>query len=309
VNMAPRGIEELVIDLADQCAEKNERLTKRPISFFLQSVMGGAMVAFGAILALSVSAGIPWPGIANLLMGLMFGFSLVIILVSGSNLSTADMFLGIIGLFHRRIGWIQYLRLVAVSYMGNAIGSLAISFLVYVGGSGYLQAPWLIRAHEIASLKTGMSDVQIFAMGCLCTWILQTAVMLYGKARTDIGKMALAYYGPLAFVSGMTEHSIANIGFIALPILHQAVFTKVTHLALTASGPTARLSWGFGQYGWAHNQLFTLMGNFVGGVIFVGIIIHFICDPHKISKLYQSSIEKNRVFFFNPKPSKPMRNR
>lgn len=294
MDLNPRSIEELVVTLADQCSEKYTRLSERPSAFFLQAVMGGAMVAFGAILALSVSAGIPWPGLANLLMGLMFGFSLVMILVSGSSLITADIFLGILGLFHRRIGWGQYLWFIFVSYLGNAVGSLMVSLIVFWGGSNYIQAPWLIRAHQIAATKVGMSDVQIFAMGCLCTWMLQTAVMLYAKARTDIGKMALAYYGPLAFVAGMTEHSIANIGFIALPIFQQSLFTNVTHLALTTTGPTAHLTWGFARYGWAHNQLFTLMGNFLGGAIFVGIALHFISDPRKVSSLYRSSIKRRQ---------------
>jgi formate transporter len=296
MELQPRRIEELVIDLADQCTEKCTRLRQRPFAFLLLSIMGGAMVAFGAILALSVSAGVPWPGIANLLMGVMFGFSLVIILVSGASLITADMVLGIIGVFHKRITWFQFIVFIVVSYVGNAIGSLMVSILVFFGGSGYALAPWLTRAHQIAALKTGLSDIQAFAMGCFCTWLLQTGVVLYFKMRTDIGKMAIAYYGPLAFVAGMTEHCIANIGFIALPILQQSLYSRVTHTALTAAGPAAHLSWGFARFGWAHNQIFTLMGNFIGGTILVGITLHFISDPVRVMFLYQSTIRKIRKF-------------
>lgn len=130
LDLQPQQIEELVIDLANQCTEKFKRLQERPWSFVLLSIMGGAMVAFGAILALSVSAGVPWPGIANLLMGLMFGFSLVIILVSGASLVTADMVLGILGVFHKRISWVQFLYFTVVSYIGNAVGSMMVALLV-----------------------------------------------------------------------------------------------------------------------------------------------------------------------------------
>lgn len=295
MNFAPRSVEELVIHIADLCTEKYAQLQKRPVAFLLQSVMGGAMVAFGAILALSVSAGIPWPGLANLLMGATFGFSLVLILVSGASLVTADMVLGIIGVFHRRINFCQYFRFILVSYLGNAIGSMLVTLLVYVGGSKYILEPWLTRAHQIATLKTGMSGLQIFALGVLCTWLLQTAVILYLKARTDIAKIGLAYYGPLAFVAGMTEHSIANIGFIALPILQQPLFVQVTGAALTHAGPLAELSWGFVRYGWAYNQIFTLMGNFVGGAIFVGLALHFISDPRRVMFIYQISPDKRKT--------------
>ena len=49
------------------------------------------MVAFGFLLSLAVSIGVTTAGIATLLMGLAFGMSLVLILVSGTSLFTADM--------------------------------------------------------------------------------------------------------------------------------------------------------------------------------------------------------------------------
>lgn len=293
MGVEPRKIDELVILLADQCSVKNQLLQRRPFAFFLQSFMGGSMVAFGVILGLSVSAGVPWPGIANILMGLVFGFSLVIILNSEASLVTADMVLGFIGLFHRRITGKQYLKFLSVSYIGNAIGSLVVTLLVFIGGSGYNLEPWLVRAHEIATLKTGMSSLQTFLMACLCTWILQTAVFLYFKNQTDIGKMGMAFYGPLAFVAGMTEHSIANIGFIALPILQQTTsFVDIPGMVLTQTGETAKLTWGFARYGWAHNQLFTLMGNFIGGTLFVGLILHFVSTPSRVMLLYRKSVKQ-----------------
>lgn len=302
MKLEPRNIDELVFLLADQCSVKSQLLQQRPLAFFFQAFMGGSMVAFGSVLGLSVSAGVPWPGIANLLMGLVFGFSLVIILNSGASLVTADMVLGFIGLFHRRITGKQYLKLLSVSYVGNAVGSLVVILFIFIGGSVYNLEPWLVRAHEIATLKTGMSSLQIFSMACLCTWILQTAVFLYFKNRTDIGKMGIAFYGPLAFVAGMTEHSIANIGFIALPILQQSTsFIDIPGTILTQTGETAELTWGFARYGWAHNQLFTLMGNFIGGTLFVGVFLHFISTPSRVMLLYRKSVKR---IFLNQKPSK-----
>jgi formate/nitrite transporter FocA (FNT family) len=48
------------------------------------------------------------------------------------------------------------------------------------------------------------------------------------------------------------------------------------------------LHWGFGQYGWAHNQLYTVMGNLVGGILFVGLIFQFVSHPERVKKLYAS---------------------
>jgi formate/nitrite transporter FocA (FNT family) len=53
------------------------------LSFQVRSLVGGAMVSFGVLLALVVSTGVSSPGIASLLMGLAFGMSFALILVSG----------------------------------------------------------------------------------------------------------------------------------------------------------------------------------------------------------------------------------
>ncbi|MBX5466141.1 MAG: formate/nitrite transporter family protein [Firmicutes bacterium] len=283
----PWPLEVALVRAADLAVRRFRLLVSRPVAFGLQAALGGAMVAFGAMLALATSAGIAVPGLANLISGGVFGFSLVIIMVSEVSLVTADMALGILAVYHGRLRLRQYLGFVGASYVGNALGSFCFMAIVATAGGPYWTAPILIRAHALAASKMGMPDFSTFLLGILCTWLLQTAMILYLKARTDIGKMLLAYYGPLAFVAGMTEHSIANIGFLALPLLTQPLFTPVTHLALTASGPTAWLHWGFGRYGWAHDQLFTLLGNFVGGTLFVATAFQWAADPERLRALYQ----------------------
>jgi formate/nitrite transporter FocA (FNT family) len=123
-------------------------------------------------------------------------------------------------------------------------------------------------------------------MGIVCTWMLQTAAILYVKAESDIAKIAMAAYGPLAFVAGMTEHCIANIGFLALPLFQQDTFLRAA-TKLGETSPTI-LHWGFGQYGWAHNQLYTVLGNLIGGILFVGIIFQLVSDPKRVMQMYKS---------------------
>jgi formate/nitrite transporter FocA (FNT family) len=288
VEAGPHTMEETMLRAANICQSKWEMLKNRPVAFFLHAFSGGVMVAFGATLALSVSAGIPIEGLQNLIMGIVFGFSLMIIMLSGMSLITAEMALGIIGVFHKRINFMQYAAFVLFGYIGNAIGSLFFMSLLAFAGGPFEKSIYVLRAHAIAATKTGMSGLTIFILGILCTWFLQTAMFLYLKARSDTGKMMAAYYGPFAFVGGMTEHAIANIGFIALPLLMQHEFTHLTNAALTESGTTAILHWGLGQYGWAYNQILTLMGNFIGGVLFVATIFHFISDPRRIMLFYKT---------------------
>ncbi len=284
----PADVDDLVVRVADVCTYKWDMLRNRPGAFLLSAFAGGAFVVFGATLALSVSAGVAGnvaPGVANLMMGLVFMFSLVIILFSGMTLVTADMAIGIIGVFHRRITWFWFIIGILAGYAGNFAGSMLFMWIVSKGGS-YMALPWLQQAHAIAVNKTGMTPVQIFALGIICTWMLQTAALLYIKANEDIAKIVMAAYGPLAFVAGMTEHCIANIGFLALPLFQQDFFLQgQTALSSTA---TVVLHWGFGQYGWAHNQLYAFMGNLIGGIFFSGIVFQLVSNPKRVMELYRN---------------------
>jgi formate/nitrite transporter FocA (FNT family) len=282
----PASVDDLVVRVADICTYKWDVIRNRPLAYLVSGFVGGAMVVFGATLALSVSAGVPAlaPGLANLLMGLVFMFSLVIIMVSGMTLVTADMYIGIIGVFHRRIGWGWFVWGVVLGYIGNFLGSMFFMWLISKSAS-FAQWPWLMRAHGIGVAKMGQTAGEIFVMGIVCTWMLQTAAILYVKAEGDIAKIAMAAYGPLAFVAGMTEHCIANIGFLALPLFQQDVFVR-TAARMAAADPIL-LHWGFGQYGWAHNQLYTVLGNLVGGVLFVGIAYQLVSHPDRVRALYR----------------------
>ncbi|MEW6265774.1 MAG: formate/nitrite transporter family protein [Thermodesulfobacteriota bacterium] len=284
----PASVDELVVRVADICTYKWDMIRRRPWAYLISGFGGGAMVVFGATLALAVSAGVPEklaPGLANLLMGLVFMFSLVIIMVSGLTLVTADMYIGIIGVFHRRINWTWFIWGITLGYIGNFLGSMIFMWLISQSFA-YAQLPWLLRAHGIGVAKLGQTATQIFVMGIVCTWMLQTAAVLYVKANDDIAKIALAAYGPLAFVAGMTEHCIANIGFLALPLFQQDVYMAA--IAKMPEVTPVLLHWGFGKHGWAHNQLYTTLGNLIGGIVFVGLVFHFVSHPQRVMEMYRN---------------------
>ncbi|UCD88431.1 MAG: formate/nitrite transporter family protein [Desulfobacterales bacterium] len=287
----PANVDELVVRVADICTYKWDMIRHRPLAYLISGFTGGAMVVFGATLALAVSAGVPEklaPGVANLLMGLVFMFSLVIIMVSGMTLVTADMYIGMIGVFHRRITWGWFIWGVTFGYVGNFLGSMFFMWLISKSGS-FAFLPWLIRAHNIGIAKLGQTASQIFVMGIVCTWMLQTAAILYVKVNDDISKIAMAAYGPLAFVAGMTEHCIANIGFLALPLFQQDLYLEA--VAKMPDVVPVILHWGFGKYGWAHNQLYTVLGNLIGGILFVAIVFHFVSHPKRVVELYKNKTQ------------------
>ncbi|WIM86783.1 formate/nitrite transporter family protein [Candidatus Mycobacterium wuenschmannii] len=255
-------IAEMTHRVADSAVEK----ASHPLSFLVRSLVGGAMVAFGVLLSLVVSTGVSTPGIASLLMGLAFGMSFALILVSGMSLITADMAAGAIAVLQRRLTVAGYLRLLAIGMLGNCAGALAFVTVCAAAGGPYLGA-FAQRAAVVAAAKTSQPTLTAILLAVVCTWFLQTSMCLFFKARTDIARMGFAFYGPFAFVSGATQHVIANVGFLGLPLLLSAFHNEAPHTALT---------WGLGAHGLLTNILITTVGNLIGGTLFVAVPFYLV---------------------------------
>jgi formate transporter len=247
--------------MVDRVAAMAVEKAAHPWAFFLRSLVGGAMVAFGALLALVVSTGVKTPGIASLLMGLAFGMSFVLILVSGMSLITADMAAGFLAVLKRSMKLRTYVFLVAIGLVGNIAGALVFVTVCGAAGGPYLGA-FAERAATVGAAKAGQPFWTAFLLAVVCTWFLQTAMCMYFKARSDVARMAFAFYGPFAFVIGGTQHVIANVGFLGLPLL-----LNLFHPA----APRGGISWGFGDDGLLTNICITTVGNLVGGTLFVAL--------------------------------------
>ncbi|MEE6179571.1 formate/nitrite transporter family protein [Mycobacterium sp. 050134] len=263
---ADRGVEDpfeplSVGAMVDRVAAMAVEKASHPWAFLMRSLVGGAMVAFGALLALMVSTGVKTPGVASLLMGLAFGMSFVLILVSGMSLITADMAAGFLAVLKRTMTVRVYAFLVGVGLVGNVVGALVFIAVCGAAGGPYLGA-FAERAAAVGSQKAGQPFLTALLLAVICTWFLQTAMCMFFKARSDVARMAFAFYGPFAFVIGGTQHVIANVGFLGLPLL-----LNLFHHA----APRGPITWGLGAHGLLTNIAITTVGNLIGGTLFVAL--------------------------------------
>ncbi len=247
--------------MVDRVAAMAVEKATHPWAFLVRSLVGGAMVAFGALLALMVSTGVKTPGVASLLMGLAFGMSFVLILVSGMSLITADMAAGFLAVLNRTMSVGGYAFLVIVGLIGNVAGALVFVTVCGAAGGPYLGV-FAERAAAVGAQKAGQPFWTALLLAVVCTWFLQTSMCMFFKARSDVARMTFAFYGPFAFVIGGTQHVIANVGFLGLPLL-----LNLFHPA----APHAGIGWGLGAHGLLTNLSITAVGNLVGGTLFVAL--------------------------------------
>ncbi|OBH13037.1 formate/nitrite transporter family protein [Mycobacterium sp. E1747] len=247
--------------MVDRVAAMAVEKATHPWAFLMRSLVGGVMVAFGALLALMVSTGVKTPGVASLLMGLAFGMSFVLILVSGMSLITADMAAGFLAVLNRAMSVGSYAFLVVVGLIGNVLGALLFVTVCGAAGGPYLGA-FAERAATVGTQKAGQPFWTALLLAVVCTWFLQTSMCMFFKARSDVARMTFAFYGPFAFVVGGTQHVIANVGFLGLPLL-----LNLFHPA----APRGTIGWGFGDHGLLTNLGVTTVGNLIGGTLFVAL--------------------------------------
>lgn len=232
--------------------------------YLLLSAMAGIYLGFGIALIFSLggplaAAGSPF---VKLIMGASFGIALTLVIFAGSELFTGNNMVGAIGGLSRSVSWSQVAQFNFWSWVGNLVGSLALAWLVVESGV-FAKGPTAELIQKIAGVKMSLGPWELFVRGILCNWLICLAVWMSGRTSNDSAKILLIFWCLFAFIGIGFEHSIANQSFLGMALFlpHEAA-----------------ISWG----GFWYNQLFVVLGNIVGGGIFVGALYWFV-SPYRVA--------------------------
>lgn len=250
---------------------------------FVLAVLAGAFIALGAAFATTVGAGamtvagpdgqlatisLPF-GLNRLVVGVAFSLGLILVVVGGAELFTGNVLI-VMAWASRRVSTARVLRNWAIVYVGNLVGALGTAALVVLGGWYQVGGGSVgSAALTTAASKVAHTPVEAFFLGILCNILVCLAVWLTYSARSTTDRI-LAIVPPIAaFVAMGFEHSIANQFFIPVAIAIRAVapgtFWSATHLD---AGAFSAVDLG----GFVANQVPVLLGNVVGGAVFVAAV-------------------------------------
>ena len=240
-------------------AKKTHRTWDRVL---VSSFLAGAYIAFGGLVAITVSSGLDpatWGTLPTLFTGTAFTLGLVLVLVAGSDLATGNMMLVPLSAMRGRIGLSDVARNLVLVLLGNLLGALFVAFFLAVqtgviGGASAEPGTTAAMTHErlaaIATGKaTGESVWQTFLRGVGCNWLVCLAVWMSLAATSVSGKILAVFFPIMAFVAMGFDHVVANMFF-----LPAAIFAGVPGLG-----------WGDVLINW----LVAGAGNLVGAVVFV----------------------------------------
>src|SRR3954469_9210326 len=230
-------------------------VTKSRLSFGKMMVAGflaGAYIAFGGLVAISVSSGLDpktWGTLPTLFTGSVFALGLVLTVVAGAELLTGNMAMVPLSAFSGRVKPKLVALNFTVIFVANLLGSLFVAYFLAVK-SGVVTAPMpLERLGAISKAKAVTeTDWQIFLRAVGCNWLVCLAVWMAMSAE-DVGGKVLAIFFPImAFVAMGFDHVVANMFFIPA-----AIFAHVP---------------GIDWLDALKNWLFAFLRNLVGGAGF-----------------------------------------
>ncbi len=255
--MTAREPQEMAQVAAATGAKKTHRTWDRVL---VSSFLGGAYIAFGALVAITVSSGLDperWGTLPTLFMGAAFTLGLVLVLIAGSDLATGNMMLVPLSAMRGKIGGRDVAVNLTLVLLGNLVGAVFVAFFLAVqtgviGDADATGSP-LLTHERLASIAEGKalgeSAWQTFLRGVGCNWLVCLGVWMSLAATSVSGKILAIFFPIMAFVAMGFDHVVANMFF-----LPAAIFAGVP------------------EVGWDEtlvNWLLAGAGNLVGAVLFV----------------------------------------
>lgn len=260
-----------------------------PLTCLTLSILAGAFISFGAIIATTVTAGsmaitagdgatafsaaLPY-GVVKLLGGLVFSVGLILVIVGGAELFTGNNLIVMAWASHK-VRTRDLLSNWTIVFTGNFIGAIATAGLMFYTTQYTFDAGSIgLAALKTANSKASLDFVPAVALGIMCNALVCLAVWMCYGARTTIDKIAAIVPPVTAFVAAGFEHCIANIYYIPMGLFIKAGAPESFWTSIHKSAADfPELTWGNFLFA---NLIPVTIGNIIGGSVMVGAVYWFI---------------------------------
>jgi formate/nitrite transporter len=226
------------------------------LSQLMLGVLAGAFIGLGSLYFVIVAgdAGLS-PAVQRVLGGAVFSLGLLLVVVAGAELFTGNNLIAM-AWAEGKVGSGELLRNWLIVCFANFAGALGLAVLALLSGHADQYASTYLRILEI---KTSLPLARAFFSGILCNVLVCMAVWMSLAGRSVVDKAVAIFFPISAFVAAGFEHSVANMYFIPLGLMLQAL-----------AGQPVELS------GLARNLVPVIAGNLVGGSVLVALVYYVI---------------------------------
>lgn len=234
--------------LSNAASSKTQLLKKNPLGYFLASILAGMFIGFGILLTFTIGGLLDGRPEKKIIMGACFGIALSLVIICGAELFTGNNLVMGAGVMEKKVSIKDAIKLSIICLLGNWVGSIMLSLIFHFSGA-HIGATADIFA-SVSLAKMSGSFTSLFLKGILCNILVCLAIWCGFKCKNEVAKLIMIWWCLFAFITCGFEHSIANMTVLTVGLLNP------NGLALSLSG-----------YFW--NIFVVVLGNIVGGVLFV----------------------------------------
>lgn len=222
-------------------------------SVYFTTIAAFASVQFG---------GSTLEGVGKVVGALAFGWALVFIYYTKSELLTSNMMIVTVGAYYHRAKWWRVLRLLFFCFAGNILGGLLVAILFRF--STLVSGPVLEQMDHAVDVKLGyVADGvagwgDLFVRAIFCNLMINLAMLLVynGLIKDDLTKSLAMVMSVFVFAFTGFEHSVANTVLFLIMGFEQGI-----DIGLAAG-----------------NVGIALLGNYVGGGLLIGLYYAYVND-------------------------------
>jgi len=239
--------------------------------YLMRAAMAGGLIGvmyltnYAIVSAFAGIGGGEFTAIGRMVGALVFGFALVFIYYSKSELLTSNMMIVSIGAYYRRTTCWKAARILVLCYLGNILGGFVVAAMVAgssLGDGGVGDQLEAGVEHKLAYISEGFSGYSdLFIRAVLCNFMINLAMLLVynGLIKDDLTKSVAMVMSVFVFAFVGFEHSVANT----------VLFTIVGMQHSVDMGAAAA------------NLAIVLSGNFVGGGLLIGWYYSYANDDRR----------------------------
>eukprot|EP00300_Choanocystis_sp_HF-7_P014319 c18646_g1_i3.p1 GENE.c18646_g1_i3~~c18646_g1_i3.p1 ORF type:complete len:354 (+),score=86.93 c18646_g1_i3:72-1133(+) len=235
---------------------------------FLLSFIAGTNVGIGGLAAVIAAAGITGegslgasnPGLPKLMFGAVFPVALFLIIISGAELFTGNCMFLTVALAQKKITLLKLLRSWGMSFIGNFAGCLFVAYFLAYLTRFFRVDPYHKFLVHLTEVKCSLPFEVAFFRAVGCNWLVCLAIFFGMCGDLLIDKVIALWWPIFAFAMIGFEHCVANMFVISLGLMEGADATVGDFIG--------------------KNLVPVVLGNIVGGAIFVGLLEWFVYRPH-----------------------------
>ena len=234
-------------------------------------LLAGAFIGLGGLLFIIVKSDASLSfAVSQLLGGFVFCLGLILVVIAGAELFTGNNLLAM-AWADGQITTREVLRNWLWVCAANFVGTTGLALLVYLSGHTHMNGGAIgTTVLKIALAKQNLVWHEAFFRGVLCNVLVCMAVWMVMAGRSVMDKVIAIVFPITAFVAAGFEHSIANMYVMQLALIIQHFEPVTASNALGVAGNALSVA------GMLGNLVPVILGNLVGGSVFVGLVYHLI---------------------------------